>query len=252
MLGIGQGYGAGLHHALRGSLLIAMVIGVYRARMERSLALAAIVLAAGAGSRYSDEPGAKLLAEIDGDPVLAHVLRAVRDFAPGSTVVVLGEGGDRIEQAIAWQAEIRVRNQQPRRGLASSLQIGLDALGAMPTSFDGTFIVLGDQPLLRAEVMRDLAAAAIAARPADRPIVLPSYTSSAGPRNPALLLRPAWSWVDHMEGDHGLAPLIAERPDAVLTVAVSGEMPDVDTLDDLRRLRASTSAAPRRATRETS
>ena len=38
--------------------------------------------------------------------------------------------------------------------------------------------------------------------------------------------------------DHGLGPLIAARPDAVVEVAVSGEMPDVDTPDDLVRLRS--------------
>jgi molybdenum cofactor cytidylyltransferase len=204
--------------------------------MDRSLALAVVVLAAGAGGRFSKEPGAKMLAELDGMPVLAHVLREVRSFAPAATVVVLGHGADRIEQAIDWADEVRLRNHAPQLGLASSLQLGIHALRATSGSFDGAFIVLGDQPLLRAEVMRQLAAAAASSRSEDRPIVVPDYRSDAGPRNPALLLRPAWSWVGDIEGDHGLAPLIASRPDATLTVPVSGEMPDVDTVEDLRRL----------------
>jgi CTP:molybdopterin cytidylyltransferase MocA len=43
--------------------------------------------------------------------------------------------------------------------------------------------------------------------------------------------------VDDLEGDEGLAPLIDQRPDAVLDVPVPGEMPDVDTTADLARLR---------------
>ena len=203
---------------------------------DRTLRPAAVVLAAGAGSRFSDEPGAKLLAEIDGRPMLARVLDEVRAFSPAATVVVLGHGAKAIESALEWGDEIRVRNHEPQRGLSSSLQVGIDALRALPEPFDGAFIVLGDQPRLKAEVMQALAAAATRARPADRPAVVPGYATE-GPRNPVLLLRPAWSWVDALVGDHGLGHLLAARPDQVLTVAVEGEMPDVDTTDELERMR---------------
>jgi molybdenum cofactor cytidylyltransferase len=211
---------------------------------DRRLALAVVVLAAGAGSRFSEEPGAKLLAPLRGAPMLARVIGEVRAFGPAATVVVLGHGAATIERALDWRDELRVRNHAPERGLASSLQAGIDTLRALPDAFDGAFIVLGDQPRLQAQTMHQLAAAAAAAataavHPADRPVVVPRYAD--GPeRNPVLLLRPAWSWVDELEGDRGLAPLIGARPDAVLEVKVSGEMPDVDTPDDLVRLSRST------------
>jgi len=241
--------------------------GVYGLHMYAgALSLAAVVLAAGAGSRYSAEPGAKLMAQLDGEPVLSHVLRAVRSFAPAVTVVVLGHGAVEIEAAIGWQTELRVKNHSPERGLASSLQAGIDTLRALPGSFDGAFIVLGDQPLLQAEVMRALADAASRARPADRSAVVPRYLGDdtlqhhgdaarsdrdtvahpdddtaphhgdTGPRNPLLLLRPAWTWVDELSGDEGLARLVADRPDMVLEVPVPGDMPDVDTPADLEHL----------------
>ena len=193
----------------------------------RSLRLAVLVLAAGAGTRFSDEPGAKLLAQIDGRPMLARVLDEVRAYRPSVTVVVLGHGADRIEAALDWHDEIRVRNHEPDRGLSSSLQIGIDALRALPEPLDGAFIVLGDQPALRADVMRALEGAAARARPVDGPVVTPRYEAS-GARNPVLLLRPAWTWVDELEGDRGLGPLIEARPDQVLQVRVAGDMPDVD------------------------
>jgi molybdenum cofactor cytidylyltransferase len=199
------------------------------------LELAVVVLAAGAGTRFGDEPGAKLLAEVEGRPMLARVLDEVRNYGPATTVVVLGHGAHEIEEAFVWGDEIRVRNHAPELGLASSLQVGIDALRALPDPYDGAFIVLGDQPHLAAGTMRTLEAAATAARPADRPVVVPRY-DTPGPRNPVLLLRPAWTWVDELEGDHGLGPLIAKRPDAVLEVRVDGEMPDVDTPDDLAAL----------------
>lgn len=202
---------------------------------EPRLDLAALVLAAGAGSRFGGVPGEKLRAPIGGQPMLQRVLDGVRAYGPVSTVVVLGHGAHQIERAVAWADEIRVRNHAPERGLASSLQVGIDALRALPDASDGAFIVLGDQPRLRAATMRALEAAAASARPADRPVVVPRY-EQPGPRNPVLLLRPAWSWVDGLEGDEGLGPLIAQRPELVLEVAVEGEMPDVDTPDDLAGL----------------
>ena len=205
--------------------------------MERRLSLAAVVLAAGAGSRYSKEPGAKLLAPIGEEPMLARVLQELRAYGPATTVVVLGSGAAGVERAIGWADEVRVRNHEPERGLASSLQVGIDALRALPDAFDGAFIVLGDQPRLRAETLHALEAAVATARAAGRSAVAPSY-DEPGPRNPVLLLRPAWSWVDELEGDHGLGHLMANRPEAVFEVAVSGAMPDIDTPDDLARLRS--------------
>ena len=201
----------------------------------RTLRLAVLVVAAGAGSRFSEAPGAKLLAAIDGQPMLQRVLDEVRSLAPDTTVVVLGHGADEIERTLAWGDEIRVRNHAPDLGLASSLQVGIDALRALPDAHEGAFLVLGDQPRLRADVMRRLEVAATTARPAERPVVVPRY-DTPGPRNPVLLLRPAWSWVDELDGDHGLNRAIAARPDAVLEVTVGGEMPDVDTPDDLAKL----------------
>ncbi len=146
------------------------------------------------------------------------------------TVVVLGHGAGDIERALEWHDEIRVRNHDPDRGLASSLQVGVDVLRALPESLDGVFVVLGDQPWLRAETMQALEAASLTA--GDRLAVVPRYESGQA-RNPVLLLRAAWSWVDRLEGDRGLSPLIEAYPERVLPVRVEGEMPDVDTPADL-------------------
>ena len=191
---------------------------------------AALVLAAGAGSRYSATPGAKLLAAVEGTPVLGRVLGAVRAYRPAVTVVVLGHGAGDIERALEWHDEIRVRNHEPDRGLASSLQVGVDVLRALPEPLDGVFVVLGDQPWLRAETMQVLEAASLTA--GDRLAVVPRYERGKT-RNPVLLLRPAWSWVDRLEGDRGLGPLLEADPEPVLAVRVEGEMPDVDTPADL-------------------
>lgn len=209
---------------------------------ERHLRLGAVVLAAGAGSRFSVHKEVKLLAELQGRPVLQHVLTAVQAADLAATIVVLGHSADEVEETVAWNGEIRVRNYHPERGLASSIKVGIGALGSLPDDFDGAFVVLGDQPRLRASVMAELSRRASAECPADRPFIVPRYPETeslrgdSGPRNPVLVLRPAWLFIDQLSGDRGLASLIDDRSDQVLEVSVPGVMPDVDTRADLEAL----------------
>ena len=198
---------------------------------DRSGSFATVVLAAGAASRFG---GAKLLAPLDGRPLLDHVLDAVRAAVPGPTVVVLGHGAEAIEAAIAWGDERRVINPDPDAGLASSLQVGFAALATLPDAGDlpGAFVVLGDQPLVDPAVFRALAAAEVRAGIA---FVAPRYVGGGG-ANPVLVLRPGWPWIEQARGDRGLGPILAAHPELVAEVELGGANPDVDTRADLAEL----------------
>jgi molybdenum cofactor cytidylyltransferase len=187
-----------------------------------------VVLAAGAGSRFG---GRKLLAPLDGRPVLQHVLDALAAVGLDEVVVVLGADAAAIEPAIRWRSERRVRNPAPERGLASSLHVGIAAL---PPAVDAALVVLGDQPRVGAQAIEALLAA-----PADpaRPVVAPRYPEDRG-RNPVLIGRPAFGLVAEATGDRGLGPLLAAHPEVVHEVPVDGSNPDVDTPGDLARLQA--------------
>lgn len=185
--------------------------------------VAALVLAAGAGSRFG---GGKLLAPLAGKPLLQHVLDRVAEVEVAETVVVLGSDADAVERSITWRTERRIVNPDPARGLSSSLQLGMAALD--PTT-DAVLILLGDQPLVEAGTMRALLAAP---RGGGRPVSVPVYADDAG-RNPVLLLPPAFDLVREARGDHGLGPVLAAHPDLVHDVPIAGSNPDVDTPADL-------------------
>jgi molybdenum cofactor cytidylyltransferase len=215
--------------------------GADRAAPEPGLRLGAIVLAAGAGARFSPVPGAKLLADLRGRPVLQHVLDAARACRPVTTVVVLGHGREALQHAIEWSNEVRVVNPAPSRGLSSSLQVGLAALTEARAPVDGAFIVLGDQPMLRPHVMRALAAAALSSRGRGRGIVavVPRYEGEIVPsvRNPVLVLAAGFRLIRTLEGDRGLGSVLEGMGGQVIEVQVPGTHPDVDTPEDLAALR---------------
>ena len=195
--------------------------------------VAAVVLAAGSSSRFGSP---KALAELEGKPILEHVLDAVREAGIDEIVVVLGHAGDEIQQGIEWLDERLVRNPDPRE-LSSSLQIGLDALDESDPPVQAAVLVLGDQPRTRPSVIRALIAAT---RTSELPIVVPRYAEGGG-ANPVLLRREAFDLADEATGDRGLGPVLEVRPELVVWVPVAGSNPDIDTPADLAALETNSS-----------
>lgn len=189
----------------------------------------AVVLAAGASSRFG---AVKLLAEVEGRPLLRHVLDAVAAAGIEDAVVVLGAHAEAIEAGVPWSGERRIRNPDPAAGLAGSVRVGLAAAAGVEGA-DAAIVLLGDQPAVRAATLRALVAVAGATA---RPIVRARHAADAAP-NPVLVRREAFDLAATLRGDRGLGPLLAAHPELVTEVAVEGANPDVDRPEDLARLR---------------
>ena len=145
-------------------------------------------------------------------------------------VVVLGDGASAIETAIDWRTERRAVNPRPQDGLSSSLRVGLDAAAEDPLA-EAVLVILGDQPSVRPAVIRAVIAAAANV---PQPIIRARYSDDEAP-NPVLVRRAAWALAAGLDGDRGLGPLLARRPELVGEVAVDGRNPDIDTPADLAR-----------------
>ncbi|MBI2780712.1 MAG: NTP transferase domain-containing protein [Chloroflexi bacterium] len=186
----------------------------------------AIVLAAGAGSRFG---GRKLEARIAGKPVLQHVLDALASAGLDDPIVVLAPDSG-LEPLITWRGAERVVNPDPSRGMSSSLQLGWATALAADAPPDAVLIVLGDQPRLGPEVVGAL----IGTPPdPDRPIVAPWFRSGA--RNPVRIETgpAATTFIQAATGDRGLGPLLDANPDVVRWIDVPGDNPGVDERSDL-------------------
>jgi CTP:molybdopterin cytidylyltransferase MocA len=187
-----------------------------------------LVLAAGSSSRFGSP---KALAELEGRPLLQHVLDVTAAARLQPVVVVLGDSAPAIERGIRWRNERRIRNPDPARGLSSSLRDGLADLSAIAPRVDAV-VLLGDQPRTSPAVIRRLLEAAEAT---DRPIVAPRYAGGGG-SNPVFIRRDAFRLARAAENDRGLGPILAARPELVNWVDFEGSNPDVDTPADLAAL----------------
>ena len=191
------------------------------------MSVAAVVLAAGAGARFG---GDKLRAELDGRPILAHVLAAARAARLDPIVVVVPPDGSLDDLDLGELR--RVVNPNPAEGLSSSVRLGLRALD-LDATVEAAVLLPGDQPRVRTAVIATLIAA-LDASPAT-PFVVPRYAADGG-SNPVVARRSVWRLADELAGDRGFGPVLASHSELVRFVAVDGANPDVDTAADLRRL----------------
>ncbi len=101
-----------------------------------------VILAAGKGTRmHSNKP--KVLHEIGGKPILAHVIDCAKSLNPQKIIVVYGYGGEIVREAFAYE-NINWVNQAEQLGTGHAVQ------QAVPYLDDdaNTLIMLGDVPLV--------------------------------------------------------------------------------------------------------
>lgn len=142
------------------------------------LAVGAVLLAAGSGSRMGNRP--KSLLELGGVPLIRRQLIALSGAGVDELVVVLGHYTDLIEPAVQDFPVTLVRNLDPDAGQVSSLRLGLQALSP---KIDAVLVALADQPLINSQDINDLISA-YKKRPEGAQVVQPTVNGQPG--NPVM------------------------------------------------------------------
>jgi molybdopterin-guanine dinucleotide biosynthesis protein A len=191
----------------------------------------AIVLAGGASTRFGAD---KLLADLDGRPVLHHALDALGYMANPIVLVIAPDATPPPLPAGLERQVTLMRDAVSHGGPLAGLAAGLVALADVDRGYDGTALVVGgDMPYLEPGVLR-LLADAVEANPAiggaileaDPPCVLPLAIrpSIAGPIVHELLA------VDR----RALRALLDRLPVTVVPAAAWRAVdPDARTLSDI-------------------
>jgi len=186
----------------------------------------AIVPAAGSAERFG---GRKLLADLDGEPLVARTLGALRPHV-ALIVVVVGPDAGELRQVAALRGEkVRVvENADPSRGMLSSIQAGL----ATVDWADAYLVIPADMPFVQADTVREIVERQACTSGG---IVSPKHLGKRG--HPVALPFRLRDEVLAEDVTHTLHDVIkrhlAERED--LDVDDAGVIHDVDTMEDLRR-----------------
>jgi molybdenum cofactor cytidylyltransferase len=200
--------------------------------MQRVKQVAAIILAAGESRRFgSSAQESKVLALLEGRPLVLHVARAALASHARPVIVVMGHARPKIEAALAGLDVHFVYNPAPAAGLSRSLKIGLDALG---DEAEGALVLLADMPYVTAKLI-DKLLDAFETAPAGTQAIVPVDGGRRG--NPVLLGKDIFATVKEIEGDRGARALLDTLGQGVIELPIDDPAIgiDIDTPNMLPR-----------------
>jgi molybdenum cofactor cytidylyltransferase len=194
-----------------------------------SMTVAAIVLAAGA-SRRLGQPKQLLL--MDGETLLARVLRMANEAGAAPVFAVLGAYSERIGATLPAEIATSILNRNWETGLASSIHAGLLALEEHAPQASGVLILGCDQPRLTAE---HLAALLRAFNEQNQPVIVASaYAGVLG--IPAVFPRAVFAELLALNGDQGARRLLKQPTSPLISLPFVGGEVDIDVPVDLGEL----------------
>lgn len=186
----------------------------------------AIVLAAGRSSRFTD--GHKLLADVEGKPLIRHALDAVVGSCIDPIVLVVSSAThDAVMNAAGPGPWTAVINGAAQSGMASSLQSGA---AMMPTDLAAVLIVLGDMPGVKTHLIDR-----ILAKAAEYPEAIIYPVAPGGQQgHPVLWPSDIVREFGDLTGDQGGKPLLRRHAHRIVTIpADNSAVVDIDTIEDL-------------------
>lgn len=196
--------------------------------------VAAIILAAGESTRMG-RPKA-LLADPDGRPFVARIVRTFAAAGIGDVVIVTGRQHAAIAQALAADdppvRPFLVNNPEPSRGQLSSLWVGLDAV--LRPDVEAVLVTLVDVPMVRTSTVRDVLEAW---RKTGAPIVRPAIGARHG--HPVLFDHTVFEELRRAPLNEGAKAVVHAHGHQVVNVPVDdqGSLVDVDTPDDYEAMK---------------
>ncbi len=195
--------------------------------------IAGLILAAGRSTRMG--AANKLIEEIDGKPMVRHVVEAAAASGLAGLYVVTGNAPEAIRKALDGIPFEEISNPDFRDGLATSLAAGVRHLSEKQ-GLDGAIILLGDMPLVTPGLINRLTTAFDP--PSGHAICVPTHNGKRG--NPILWAARFFPDMAKVQGDTGAKHLLGENAEWIIEVPVDDPaiFRDIDTPEALARLRS--------------
>lgn len=195
-----------------------------------------VLLAAGQSRRAGGVN--KLLARIDGEPLVRIAAKAALASGLSGLTVVTGHMAEEVAAALSGLDVALVQNPDYADGMAGSIRTGVKALGP---DADAAMILLADMPGITAAVLDRL----IEAYRPHEGVTLVLATTHGKRGNPVLWDRSHFDALARLEGDTGARHLIGQNASAMREVEI-GEAArlDLDTREALSAAGAEFGEAP--------
>jgi len=199
--------------------------------MQKSLNILGVILGAGKSSRMGSEN--KLLADINGKPMILRVLEAANESKINKTIIVTGYQRELIQTATGAVDIQCVHNPNFSEGLSSSIK---SVKRLLNPDVDGVIICLGDMPGITSDHINAL----INTFEGDmnRHIFIPIFNGKRG--NPVLWGQKYFSLLCNLTGDKGARELFESHSDDILEVEINDDAihTDLDTPTALKQYRS--------------
>jgi molybdenum cofactor cytidylyltransferase len=183
------------------------------------------ILAAGRAERFG---GGKVLAELDGVPLVRRAVDAAMASGLRPVVTVVGPRAGPLEQVLPAGVDV-VQAFAARRGIAHSLRALIRALEGW-RQVGAVCVGLADQPFVGPDAYRRLSAAY------DAGATFAVATYKGQRHNPVLIGRVHWPAVARLRGDVGARSLMDTLAVVEVDCDNTGRPDDVDTTEDLARM----------------
>ena len=185
------------------------------------------ILAAGASRRLG---AAKQLVRFGGRSLLAHAVATARAAGCGPVLVVLGAGADQLRGEVGSGEGSVIANPAWAEGMAASVRVAVGAVAAEIPDAPAILFAVCDQPLMSAELLREV----VAAHRAGHDLVAAEYGGRLGV--PALFTREYFGELLGLSGDEGARRVLARHAARVRAISFPGGVVDVDTPADAAAL----------------
>jgi len=183
--------------------------------------VACLLLAAGGSTRFGS---CKLIAPIEGKPLVCHSLEALAPIFGNDLYIVLGGYRDQIQPLVVGRARI-IENKNWRRGLGSSIAVGIASIKAME-KYDGVLVALADQVGLADSDFSKL----LDQFEGDR-VVAAFYANEPGV--PAIFPQSMFVRLGQLQGDQGAKTILLDLDAGLVTVPMPVAEQDIDSIADI-------------------
>ncbi len=196
--------------------------------MEEISEIGIVILAAGTSSRLGSP---KQLIRFENETLLRRAAKIALASKCRPVVVVLGARANVLRNELSGLDVEVVENAGWKKGLSSSIKIGLSKLLEINTRIQGVLLTVCDQPFLNVEIINQLTKKYNETRP---PVVACRYADTLG--IPALFDKSLFPQLKNLETKGGAKKLIEQFHSETTVVTFPAGVFDIDTPDDFLKL----------------